>query len=316
MDGSARYDGDTGQHEVVRPRHPAARWVPGDATSLGRVPLTEPSPASSSGSATGAGPNSGPGSSSGPGSLAEPPVRAAVVWAALDPLIHSGPIEVLDVGGGAGVFAVPLAQLGHRVTVVDTSADALATLRRRADLAGVGDRVHGIQGDADRFADVLADETLAGPADGYDLALAHALLEVVDDPAATLNGIAGALRPGGRLSVTAANRAGAVLARALGGHPVEARALLGDRDPAPSHSRTRQARRRYSPDELLLLVRDAGLQAGEWRGVSVVADLLESSSGADPAALRALELELATSSPYRDVATGLHVVATRFGGGA
>ena len=125
-----------------------------------------------------------------------------------------------------------------------------------------------------------------------------------------------ALRPGGRLSVTAANRAGAVLARALGGHPVEARALLGDRDPAPSRSRTRPARRRYSPDELLALVRDAGLQAGEWRGVSVVADLLESTSGADPAALRALELQLASTSPYRDVATGLHLLASRGAGPA
>ncbi|KQS64998.1 methyltransferase type 11 [Modestobacter sp. Leaf380] len=234
----------------------------------------------------------------------------------MDPLIHSGPLQVLDVGGGAGVFAVPLAQLGHRVTVVDTSADALATLRRRADLAGVGDLVHGVQGDADQLAAVLADDTLDAPAAGYDLVLVHSVLEVVDDPAATLAGIAAALRPGGRLSVTAANRAGAVLARALGGHPVEARALLGDRDPAPSRSRTRPARRRYSPDELLALVRDAGLQAGEWRGVSVVADLLESTSGADPAALRALELQLASTSPYRDVATGLHLLASRGAGPA
>ncbi|SDO77393.1 Methyltransferase domain-containing protein [Klenkia soli] len=243
-----------------------------------------------------------------PAGLAEPPVRAAAVWAALDPLVGGGPLQVLDVGGGAGVFAVPLAQLGHTVTVVDTSADALATLRRRADLAGVAGRVHGVQGDADQLGSVR------GPDAGYDLALVHAVLEVVDDPATTLAGITAALRPGGRLSVTAANRAGAVLARALGGHPVEARALLDDRDPAPARSRTRAARRRFSPDELLALVHGAGLEAGEWRGVSVVADLLESSSGADPEALRRLELELAGVSPYRDVATGLHVIATRGAG--
>ncbi|WP_157519552.1 methyltransferase domain-containing protein [Modestobacter sp. Leaf380] len=275
------------------------------------MPPSETPPASPSGTPDGP---SGPRGTRPAG--AEPPVRSAAVWAALDPLIHSGPLQVLDVGGGAGVFAVPLAQLGHRVTVVDTSADALATLRRRADLAGVGDLVHGVQGDADQLAAVLADDTLDAPAAGYDLVLVHSVLEVVDDPAATLAGIAAALRPGGRLSVTAANRAGAVLARALGGHPVEARALLGDRDPAPSRSRTRPARRRYSPDELLALVRDAGLQAGEWRGVSVVADLLESTSGADPAALRALELQLASTSPYRDVATGLHLLASRGAGPA
>jgi hypothetical protein len=45
--------------------------------------------------------------------------------------------------------------------------------------------------------------------------------------------------------------------------------------------------------------------------VAVVADLLDAASGADPAAVRELELALAVVSPYRDVATGLHVLATR-----
>src|SRR3712207_7602612 len=54
-----------------------------------------------------------------------------------DPVVGGGtPLRVLDVGGGSGMFAVPLARLGHDVTVVDPSADALATLRRRADTAG------------------------------------------------------------------------------------------------------------------------------------------------------------------------------------
>ncbi|WP_324277388.1 hypothetical protein [Blastococcus brunescens] len=43
----------------------------------------------------------------------------------------------------------------------------------------------------------------------------------------------------------------------------------------------------------------------------MVADLLEATTGADPQAVRALEVALAEASPYRDVATGLHVLATR-----
>jgi hypothetical protein len=62
---------------------------------------------------------------------------------------------------------------------------------------------------------------------------------------------------------------------------------------------------------MLALVEGAGLQPGPWRGVSVVAELLEASSAADPQAVRALELALAEVSPYRDVAMGLHVLATR-----
>jgi S-adenosylmethionine-dependent methyltransferase len=240
------------------------------------------------------------------------PARAAAVWAALDPVVGAGrPLRVLDVGGGSGVFAVPLARLGHDVTVVDPSADALATLQRRAETAGVGERVRGVQGDGDRLDDVLG--AIDGPAEGpdgaFDLALCHSVLEVVDDPAATLSQIAGALRPGGLVSVATVNRAGAVLARALGGHPVEALALLEDRDPSPG--RARPARRRFTPAELLALVEGAGLRPGTWRGVSVVTDLLGAASGADPGAVRSLELALAETSPYRDVATGLHLLAAR-----
>ena len=109
--------------------------------------------------------------------------------------------------------------------------------------------------------------------------------------------------------MASANRAGAVLARAVAGHPVEALALLEDRDPAPR--RARPARRRFTPEDLLALVEAAGLEPGTWRGVSVVADLLDVTSGADPEAVRRLELALAGSSPYRDVAAGLHLLATR-----
>ena len=233
------------------------------------------------------------------------PARTAAVWAALDPVVGSGTrLRVLDVGGGSGMFAVPLARLGHDVTVVDPSADALATLRRRAGTAGVGDRVRGVQGDGD-----LLHEVLPHAASGYDLALCHYVLEVVDDPAVTLREISRALRPGGQVSVATANRAGAVLGRAVAGHPVEALALLEDRDPAPG--RSRPARRRFSPAEMLALVEGAGLQPGPWRGVSVVADLLEATSGAAPRAVRALELALAEASPFRDIATGLHVLAAR-----
>jgi 2-polyprenyl-3-methyl-5-hydroxy-6-metoxy-1,4-benzoquinol methylase len=217
------------------------------------------------------------------------------------------PLRVLDVGGGSGMFAVPLARLGHDVTVVDPSADALATLRRRADTAGVGARVHGLQGDGDLLHEVLP--AAGAGSDGYDLALCHYVLEVVDDPEVTLREISRALRPGGQVSVATANRAGAVLGRAVAGHPVEALALLEDRDPAPA--RSKPARRRFTPQDMLALVEGAGLRPGPWRGVSVVADLLEATSGADPRAVRALELALAEASPYRDVATGLHVLATR-----
>ncbi|MGA9311347.1 MAG: methyltransferase domain-containing protein, partial [Pseudonocardiaceae bacterium] len=54
--------------------------------------------------------------------------------------------RVLDVGGGSGVWAVPLARSGCLVTVVEPSPNALATLHRRAADAGVQQLVSAVQG--------------------------------------------------------------------------------------------------------------------------------------------------------------------------
>ncbi|NNJ62968.1 MAG: methyltransferase domain-containing protein, partial [Dactylosporangium sp.] len=133
--------------------------------------------------------------------------RTAVVLAVLRAeLTRAGrPLAAVDVGGGTGGFAVPLACDGHRVTVVDPSPDALAALTRRAADAGVADRVEAVQGDADDLATLL-------PAGEADVVLCHSLLEVVDDPAVAVAALVRCLRPGGVASVVVANRAAAVLA--------------------------------------------------------------------------------------------------------
>ena len=60
-----------------------------------------------------------------------------MVWEALQAALDQSSSRIVDVGGGTGGFAVRLAQLGHRVTVVDPSPDALAALDRRAREVGV-----------------------------------------------------------------------------------------------------------------------------------------------------------------------------------
>ncbi|WP_316043475.1 class I SAM-dependent methyltransferase [Actinomadura sp. CNU-125] len=89
-------------------------------------------------------------------------VPGALLWEAVRSVLartapEAGPSEVVDVGGGTGGFAVPLAELGHRVTVVDASPDALAALERRAAEAGV--RVRAVQGDAVDLPDLLGPGT-------------------------------------------------------------------------------------------------------------------------------------------------------------
>ena len=232
--------------------------------------------------------------------------RTAAVWAALHRELekHAGrELTVLDVGGGTGGFAVPLAQQGHSVTVVDASPDALAALTRRAADAGVAGRVRAVQGDGDALSGLVEPGSV-------DLILCHSVLEVVDDPAGLVAAIATALRPGGAVSLLVAGRAAAVLGRAINGHLRSASALVTDPDGRAGARDT--LRRRFDAETAAALLLRAGLQVEETLGVRVLADLLPASVvEEDPQALLELELTLASRPPFRDMASQLHLFARR-----
>ncbi|NJP33423.1 methyltransferase domain-containing protein [Micromonospora thermarum] len=242
------------------------------------------------------------------GRLAGPPLtpRTAVIWSVLRAeLDRRGDTEltVLDVGGGTGGFAVPLAQAGHRVTVVDASPDALAALTRRAAEAGVADRVRAVQGDGDALAGLVEPASV-------DLVLCHAVLEVVDDPEPVVAALAAALRPGGAASVLVAGRAAAVLGRAMSGHLDVAAALAAE--PTGSAGPRDTLRRRYDAEGAAALLAAAGLTVEEIHGVRVLADLLPAVvADGQPAALLELERALAARAPWRDLAAQLHLFARR-----
>jgi S-adenosylmethionine-dependent methyltransferase len=227
--------------------------------------------------------------------------RTAVVWAGLRPVLDGAPgQDVLDIGGGTGGFAVRVAELGHRVQVVDPNPDALATLDRRARESGV--EVTGQQGDLSTLLDV------AEPGSA-DVVLCHGVLEVVDDPAAALATIAEVLRPGGVLSLLVAQRHAAVVARAMAGHFEQARALL-DATGQPGRSG-----RRFTREELETLLPAAGFALTLVHAVRVFSDLVPGSLlDLEPGAAAALlELEQAVSErpEYAPLAAQLHLVATR-----
>jgi S-adenosylmethionine-dependent methyltransferase len=230
--------------------------------------------------------------------------RTAVVWAALRRVLDARdePARIVDIGGGTGGFAVPLAELGHRVTVVDPSPDALAALGRRAAESGVTDRVTGVQGD-------LADLPGLDSATSAGLVLCHGVLEVVPDPAAALATLREVLGPDGTLSLLVAQRHAAVVARAMAGHFQQALALLEPDDQAdPGRSG-----RRFTHAELSGLLAAADFVVTEVHGVRVFADLvpgslldLEPGAGA---ALVELEQAVAERPEYLPLATQLHVLA-------
>ncbi|MEV7614456.1 methyltransferase domain-containing protein [Streptomyces sp. NPDC089799] len=242
-------------------------------------------------------------------------LRTAVVWEvlkdALDRRVKAtgrDVLDVLDTGGGTGKFAVPVAHLGHRVTVVDPSPNALFGLERRVAEAGVSDLVRGVQGDAQGLLDVVEQGS-------YDVVLCHGVLEYVDDPAEGVANAVAALRPGGTLSLLAAGLGGAVLARALAGHFTEARTALTD--PAGRWGAGDPVPRRFTTEQLTELVGGAGLEVGAVHGVRVFADLVpgvlvDTEPGAVEALLK-LEEAAAELPAFHAVATQLHVLGEKQG---
>ncbi len=244
----------------------------------------------------------------------ETALRTSAVWATVRTLIErqqaelGRPLRVLDLGGGTGGLAVPLAELGHDVTVVDPSPDALASLSRRSAERDVADRVTALQGDADSLADFVGDQPV-------DLVCCHGTLEVVDDPEATLAALAGVVAPGGYLSVVAAGRLAVVLARALAGQFAQAHTALtspdgrwGSADPLP---------RRFDAAALQAFVEQTGLVVEDVHGVRLFSDLVPSAlvdSDADRIALLELE-QVASRHPQfgflGQLGAAVHVLARR-----
>lgn len=225
------------------------------------------------------------------------------VWDTLLPLLgrtDPEPLHVVDLGGGTGGVAVAIAELGHRVTVVDPSPNALATFAERAAQAGVTASVRGVIGDAATLADAVGPESV-------DVVVCHGVLEVLDDPAAALHVVAEVLRPGGRLSLLAIQRSGAVLAQVLGGHVDAAVELLRAGEDGPPW--------RFSRSRLAELVEAAGLAVVEVRGVRVLTDhvsgvVVDAQPGA-AASLAELERDVAADPDFLPFAGQLHLVAER-----
>jgi len=252
-------------------------------------------------------------------------VRSSLVWDVLRAVVSARVAEtgrqvldIVDVGGGTGGLAVPFAALGHNVTVVDPSPDALAAAQRRAAEAGA--RLASVQGDAASL------DSVAGTA-AADLVICHNVLEYVDSPADAMSAIARVLRPSATVSVVASNAVAAVLHRALAGRFAEARRLLAGTVPAPGEAGRIAAvitvgrddragvPRRFTLPELTALIEDAGLQAGEAYGLRIfgglVPGVLLDGDAAATEALRALEEAAASIPPLRDIAAQLHVLAHR-----
>lgn len=213
-------------------------------------------------------------------------------------------LRVLDVGGGDGLDSLPLAQVGHDVTVLDPSEPMLAQARASADRLGVGDRVRTVPGSLD---------DLGAVGDGWDVVLCHFVLRYRPADAVDVPRLAAAVRAGGVLSVLDANPAGAVLGRAARQGPAAALDLL--RADSLHSVVFGEDTRKITDTEMRNALEDAGCEVLVQYGGRVVNDLLtDDGAKQDPAYfddLLRLELALCDREPFNRIGQFWQLVATR-----
>jgi 2-polyprenyl-6-hydroxyphenyl methylase/3-demethylubiquinone-9 3-methyltransferase len=154
--------------------------------------------------------------------------------------------SALDVGCGAGLLTEPLARMGADATGLDAAPENVAAAALHAEGQGLT-----IDYRAGSVEDLGADET-------FDLVCSMEVLEHVADPAAFVAGLARALAPGGLLLLSTPNRT-----------PLSKLALVTVGEGAGMIPRgTHDWAKFVTPDELGVLLADAGLKVIETRGLS------------------------------------------------
>lgn len=120
-------------------------------------------------------------------------------------------LEILDLGAGIGQLSARLAARGHRLTLVDASADMLRMAQDHFAEEGVST-------DGVSFRQLSLAEVQEQVTGQYDLVICHAVLEWLRDPWQGLAIAAARVRSGGILSLAYYNRHALVYRNLLHGN--------------------------------------------------------------------------------------------------
>jgi SAM-dependent methyltransferase len=215
------------------------------------------------------------------------------------------PAAVVDVGGGAGHQALPLARDGYHVTIVDPSP---AMLARAGELVArepedVRDRVSLVQAAGQDAPEALGGRRFAG-------VLCHGVLMYLEEPAPFVAALAELADDEGVVSIAAKNQRCLAVSPALAGRWVEALAAFdADRQVNGLDVDTRAD----AVDGLSQLLSDNVVEPVAWYGVRLftdgwTTDLRPLDNEED---VLAVELEASRRDPYRQLSRLFHLIGIR-----
>ena len=230
-------------------------------------------------------------------------VRTAVLHRQLLDHLPPPPAAVLDVGGGAGHQALPLAEAGYAVTVLDPSAAMLDKARVR-----LGDRAAYVAADG---AD--AEEAVGGRR--FAAVLCHGVLGYLEHPEPVVDAVCRCAAPGGVVSVMSGNADAMAVRPALERRWADALAAF---DSPTETGVLGLPTRAHTVEELSALLAARGVGVERWYGVWLFVDWLDlSGAPLDPgdeeqvAGAVDVELEAGRRDPYRRLSRIVHLVGRR-----
>ncbi|MGW4470190.1 class I SAM-dependent methyltransferase [Nonomuraea sp. NPDC004354] len=222
-------------------------------------------------------------------------VRQELVTRQLDSHLPAAPARVLDAGCGQGTQALRMAERGHDVTGVDTSADLLGLLPPG--------RVTTVRAD-------LSELPALFPPASFDVVLCHGVLMYFADPGPLLTDLARLVRPGGFLSLLVRNGDALAMRPGLAGDwPATRAAFTADAYTNRLGVRARADRRA----DLTAALAARGLEVTHWYGVRVFTDPAPDATPTpdDLDALIDCEEIAGRTDPYRAVAALTHLIGGR-----
>lgn len=233
-------------------------------------------------------------------------VRTYVLHQQLLRHLPAAPATVLDVGGGAAHQSLPLARLGHEVTVLDPSATMLAKARERlaAEPDDVRGRVRLIEAPGER-ADVATN------GERFAVVLCHGVLMYVNDPEPLVTALGRCAEPGGLVSLMALNAQTLAVRPALEQRWAEALAAFDARSEVGVLGTDTRGDTVVGLSKLL---RGAGVEPDSWYGVWLFTDWLDLPvETTDVDAVARVEFEASLRDPYRQLSRVFHLVGRRSG---
>jgi len=189
-------------------------------------------------------------------------VRYEVTHRNLQELVHGESLRIADIGGGAAIDAVWLANLGHQVLLVEPEEGQQAKARKRIDENGLADVVKVIEGTT---ADIPSDQV-----GEFDLVLSHGVAMYTPDPKVFIEELVRLTKPGGHISLLEKGYHGA-LAR-LFQQNASVETIQKFQAHKPVGNNVGKERKAFLPEELESLLQQAGAKVLRWSGVRVFSD--------------------------------------------